>query len=142
MKNIFLILVCALSFSALAFADNDKPVKVEDMPMTAQEFLKAYFPKVKVASATLDEKDGDYEVRLENGVKIEFNKIGSWMEIEGHTALPKGIVSSNIYDYVAHNYKKTKIFKIERDKNGFEIGLDSNVEVHFDLNGNFVKAEN
>jgi len=141
MKNITLLLVCALSFSALAFADNDKPVKVEDMPMTAQEFLKAYFPKEKVTSATMDEKDGDYEVRLENGVKIEFNKIGSWMEIEGHTALPKGIVSSNIYDYVSHNYKKTKIFKIERDKKGFELGLDNNTELHFDLNGNFVKVD-
>ena len=141
MKNITLLLVCVLSFSAFAFADNDKPVKVEDMPMTAQEFLKAYFPKVKVASATLDEKDGDYEVRLENGVKIEFNNIGSWMEIEGHVALPKGIVSSNIYDYVAHNYKKAKIYKIERDKNGFEIELNTDVELQFDLNGNFVKEE-
>ena len=114
----------------------------KDKIKAEQEFLKTYFPKEKVSSVMLDEKDGDYEVKLENGVKIEFNKIGSWMEIEGHVALPKGIVSSNIYDYVAHNYKKAKIFKIERDKNGFEIGLDSNVEVHFDLNGNFVKAEN
>ena len=139
MKNITLLLICVLSFSAFAFADNDKPAKVEDMPMTAQEFLKTYFPKDKVLSVMLDEKDGDYEVKLENGVKIEFNKIGSWMEIEGHVALPKGIVSSNIYDYVSHNYKKTKIFKIERDKNGFEIELNTNVELQFDLNGNFVK---
>ena len=139
MKKIISILICALSFSA--FADNDKPAKVEDMPMTAQEFLKTYFPKDKVLSVMLDEKDGDYEVKLENGVKIEFNKIGSWMEIEGHVALPKGIVSSNIYDYVSHNYKKTKIFKIERDKNGFEIELNTNVELQFDLNGNFVKEK-
>ena len=141
MKNITLLLVCALSFSALAFADNDKPVKVEDLPMTAQEFLRTYFPKENVRSVMLDENDGDYEVKLENGVKIEFNKIGSWMEIEGHVALPKGIVSSNIYDYVAHNYKKAKIYKIERDKNGFEIELDTDVELQFDLNGNFVKED-
>ena len=64
MKNITLLLVCALSFSALAFADNDKPVKVEDMPMTAQEFLRTYFPKENVRSVMLDENDGDYEVKL------------------------------------------------------------------------------
>lgn len=139
MKNLFMILVCAFSFSALAFADNEKPAKVEDMPMTAQEFLRTYFPKEKVASVMLDEKNGDFEVKLENGVKIDFNNIGSWMEIEGHVALPKGIVSSNIYSYVSHNYKKTKIYKIERDQNGFEIELNTDVELQFDLNGNFVR---
>lgn len=128
-----------LSFSVVAQAD--KPSTIDALPKTAQEFLNTYFAKDKVASVMLDESDGDFKVRLESGAKIEFNKVGSWMEIEGLTSLPKGLVSSNIYDYVSHNYKKTKIVKIERDKNGFEIELADGRELEFDLNGNFVKLD-
>lgn len=139
MKNIFLIMICTLSFSLVALAD--KPSTIDALPKTAQEFLSTYFAKSKIASVMLDESDGDFKVKLENGVKVEFNKIGSWTEIEGLTSLPKGLVSSNIYDYVAHNYKKVKVVKIERDKKGFEIELADGRELEFDLNGNFVKID-
>ncbi len=141
MKNLLTILICLFSFSTFAFADDDKEITVSQLPQTAREFLNAYFPKEEVSYAKTDLEDGDYEVRLENGVKIDFNKLGSWTDIEGHVPLPKGIVSSNIYNHVSQNFKKAKIVKIERNNKGFEIGLNDGRELIFDLNGNFVKID-
>lgn len=141
MKKLFSILVLCLAFCFATFADNDKIIVFEQLPKTAQEFVKTYYPKQQVINIQQDIEDGDYELRLENGVKIDFNKLGSWTEIEGRVALPKGIISSNIYNYVAKNYKKSKIYKVERNQNGFEIELSNDLDLHFDLNGNFVRID-
>ncbi|MCF0207516.1 MAG: PepSY-like domain-containing protein [Bacteroidales bacterium] len=138
MKKTILILVSVFFFAVSVFAE--KPIDFSQLPKTAQEFVNTYFAKAKVSAVLLDD-DGDYEVKLDNGVEIDFNSLGSWMEISGHVALPKGILSSNIYNYISANYKKSAIHEVERDKNGFEVKLSNGIELLFDLNGNFVRVD-
>lgn len=40
-------LVCLVAFQLNAVADNDKPINVTQLPATAQQVLKKYFPSKK-----------------------------------------------------------------------------------------------
>lgn len=83
MKKVILsaiLLLGALSASAIIPFD-----KYEDLPVTAQEMLNEHFPKAKVSMIKVDRhllKKADYDVKLTNGTKIEFNNKGKWTLVD------------------------------------------------------------
>ena len=70
--------------SALAFAGNDRPIAVGELPAVAQQFIKAHFAGVEVSLSEVDEElfDKDYKVVFVNGAKVEFAKNGEWKDVE------------------------------------------------------------
>lgn len=139
MKNVFLITICLFSFSL--FACENKTSSFDKLPKTAQEFVNTYFTDSKATTVKQDIEDGDYTVKLQNGIKIKFDQMGNWTEIENLKFLPKGIVNSNIYDYIENNYPNENIIEVERDYDGIDIKLSNRLELEFDPNGNFIKID-
>ena len=53
MKKLLLLLVCLFTFQAVVKANDDKPIKVAQLPQSAQQFIKSHFGNSKVAIAKM-----------------------------------------------------------------------------------------
>ncbi len=127
-------LVCLVTFQVSAVADNDKPVSMTQLPTTAQQLIKKHFSKKKVALAKLETGlfEKSYDVVFNNGEKVEFDRRGNWTEIDCKmSAVPAALVPAKIAQYVKSTYPGTKILKIEKDDNRYEIKLSNRLEITF-----------
>lgn len=147
-KILFILLAIVLSASsAFAFIDS-YTVKRENLPEEAQAMLSEYFPKAKVSLIKVDRhllKKTDYDVRLTNGTTIEFTNKGKWTSVNcGKKAVPEALIPQTIRKYVAKNYSGVEIVSIRKRNAGYDIGLSDNIELRFNLLGQFkgVKMEN
>lgn len=132
---------CLVAFQFAARAGEDKIIPVAQLPAASQQLIKQHFATVKVAYAKVDTDwfDKDYEVVFTDGNKVEFRKDGQWKEIScKYGQLPAGVVPRAMADYVTKNYPGAKMLKIERDAKGYELKLDSGLELKFDLRYNLV----
>ena len=128
-----------------AFAGNDRPIAVGELPATAQQFIKAHFAGVEVSLSKVDEElfDKDYKVVFVNGAKVEFTKNGEWKDVEcKYGEVPAAIVPQQIRDYVAKNYPDRKITAIDRDRRDYEVELDNGLDLKFDLKFRLIDIDN
>lgn len=125
-----------------ASADNDRVIKFAELPATAQTFIKKHFPKGQVSIVKLDKElfSRSYEVILADGTKLEFDKNGTWTDIDGQRrAIPTSTIPSAIASYVAKNFVGSKVVQLERtDVGRYSVELDNGVELLFDKQFRFV----
>ncbi|MDE6334231.1 MAG: PepSY-like domain-containing protein [Muribaculaceae bacterium] len=140
MKKIFLTAIFAIIMCLSASADKYS-IKRSDLPQTAQEFLSTYFPKNKVSMVKTDRhllKKTDYDVKLTNGTKIEFNNKGEWTSVDCKTReVPQELILKAIRRYLNKNFSDVKVVKIERKSLSYELTLSDGVELKFDRLGIF-----
>ena len=136
MKKIVLFFASLFLMNLLAFADNDKPIQLTEMPKEAQQFIQRHFANQPVALAKIDADfmDKTYEVVFTNGDQVEFDKKGKWTKVDcEHTQVPLAIVPVAIQQYVSKNYPDAKVVKIElTDRKGYEVDLSNGFEIEFD----------
>lgn len=107
------------------------------LPNAAQMFIAQYFAGTTVVNVELD--DFIYEVRLSNGVELDFDMNGNWREVDCHTfAVPQGIVPGSIVNYLSTNHPNHFVVKIEVKNQRYEIELNNHLDLVFDINGNFL----
>ncbi|MBQ7856167.1 MAG: PepSY-like domain-containing protein [Alistipes sp.] len=136
----FLALSLLLASFLTASAD-DKPIGFNELPATAQTFIKTHFSNARMSHATVDAEigDTDYEVLLDNGTKLEFNGSGEWREVANKTSqVPSSIVPKGISAYVSQNYPDARIVKLERNTFRYDVTLSNHIELEFDLNSKFL----
>ena len=144
MKRIFRILMiaicCMVSFNMVANAGNDKPISVNALPAKAQTLLNNHFNGQKVMLATIESGvvSRSYDVVLQNGTKLEFDKKGNLTEIDCKLGIvPALLIPQAIKNYVKDNYAGQSVKKIEMNKNEYEVelanGLDLTFNKHFQL---------
>ncbi|WP_300729150.1 PepSY-like domain-containing protein [uncultured Bacteroides sp.] len=135
MKKLIFLLVCIFSIHTMAFADNEKPIQIGQLPTKAQQFITKYFGKHKVALAKVESSMfyKSYDVIFTNGEKLEFDKNGEWTEVKCEkSAVPQNVVPPQIRKFVRENYPDAKILKIERDSKEYEVKLSNRLEIKFD----------
>ena len=139
MKKVLLLLVCLFTLQTVVWADDDKPIQVNQLPQTAQTFIKTHFPNNKVAMAKMETDwfDKSYDVIFTNGDKLEFDKKGVWSAVPVAVVVPEAIKK-----YVATNYPDAKMLKIERDKHDYEVKLSNGWEIKFDMQFNVIDIDN
>ncbi len=131
--------ICILAFQVKALADNDKPITVNQLPAVSQQIIKKHFTGKKVAMAKMETGllEKSYEVVFTTGEKVEFDRKGSWKEVDCKlSAVPARLIPAKIASYLKANYPGIKVLKIEKDDNDYEVDLANNVEIKF--NKNFV----
>lgn len=137
---IALMLIVGCGGAAWAFVDS-YILDREKLPEAAQQMLSEYFPKAKIGMIKIDRhllKKTDYDVKLVNGTKIEFNNAGKWTSVDCKTrAVPEGLIKKPIRNYVKKNFPDLKIVKVAKKSWGYEIELSDDVELKFDLLGTF-----
>lgn len=132
-------------FSFVACSDDDdKKATYGDLPTKAQTFLETHFGgNSGILNIT---KDNDSYDVIYDKFKIEFDLDGEWDSIDGtinrqSNAIPSTVIAlipSTIAEYVAVNYGEAKIIEVDREPWGYEIDLDNNIDLKFDLDGKFI----
>ncbi len=144
MKRIILSLAALIMACGAMFADNDKPITVDQLPATAKQFITDYFSNAKVSYAKMDKElfDKSYEVVFVNGSKVEFDAKGEWENVDCEfTQVPEGIVPAQIKNYISTNHEDTKIVEIDRDRRDYEVKLSNGLKLTFDLKFNAIKID-
>ena len=79
-----MFMACLVLFALTACADDDLPIRTNQLPRNAQQFLTQYFRGVEVSYAKQDDEgfDKSYEVVFVDGNKVEFRRDGEWKEVE------------------------------------------------------------
>lgn len=140
MKIFNLILVATTLFVFSSVNAQEKYLPVSEIPGQITAYVKSHFPESKIISVKEDKEilKTEYEVKLNTMVKLEFDGNFSIKNVESKDALPKSIVPEKIAAYVQKNYPGNKILEWKKKKKGQKIELDNDIDLVFDLNGNFL----
>ena len=142
MKKILALLVCLLTISTGVRADDDRPVRFDQLPAKAQAYVKKYFPQEKVALEK-DFFDKKYEVIFANSSKVEFFKDGTWKEVDcKYSTVPEAVIPEAILRYVKATYPDHKVVKIEKEDRGYEAKLANGMKLEFDNKFNLIDIDN
>ncbi len=137
MKKI-LVLICAAVLSLGAWADDDsrQPIEAKKLPNMTLNILKSYYPDAQVVTATREKSKikHNYEVTLDNGVDLTFDKDGQWTRVDAHgEAIPTRMVPGKIAMYLSKSEPGAVVTRMEKDNlNNYEIELTSGVIYLFD----------
>ena len=135
MKKLFVLFICLFTLSTATYAREDRPIRVDQRPAKAQQFIKKDFPDLKVALAKVDKSwfDQEYEVIFVNGNKVEFRKYGDLKEVDcKYSMVPAGIVPVPIVEYLKENHPDIPVIKFEQDTKEYEVKLKGGIELTFD----------
>ncbi len=140
MRIMMVAIGCMLSYYMVATADNDKSISVTALPAKAQTLLNNHFRNQKVMLATIESGvlSRNYDVVLQNGTKLEFDKKGNLTEVDcKQGTVPAQLVPQAISNHLKDNHAGQSVKKIEMDKNEYEVeltnGLDLTFNKHFQL---------
>ena len=134
MRIMMIAIYCILSCNILASAGNDKPISVTTLPIKAQILLTNYFGNQKVALATIESGvvNKSYDVVLQNGTKLEFNKKGELTEIDcKQGVVPVNLIPLSIKNYLQNNYPWQSVKKLEIKKKEYEVELSNGIDLTF-----------
>ena len=143
MKKNILALALIIFLSVNAFAQNGM-AKFEQLPATAQEFVKTYFKDYNIQYIFCDKEfaDVDYKIRFEDGTEIEFNAKGEWTDISSkQKCIPTAFILKEITDYVETYHKDMCITDIEREFNRITIELNDTLDIEFNSKGTLISYD-
>lgn len=137
MKKIMIFAASLLLTSGVAFGatDDDRPIRYDELPATAQSFIADNFAKEQVSHITLDDgiMNDEYKVVFVSGTKLEFDGNGNWKELDcRYTEVPNTLVPTQIADYVKSNYPGSKITELKREHGEWEAKITGGLELTFD----------
>ena len=128
----------------MSACDAEGPISPSKLPKPSTSFVEQHFPDCKIIKAEYGRYVmGDtYEVDLDCGVEIDFYKKGEWKLVDCHiNAVPEAIVPQAIKKYVADNYSANIITSIDKERTGYEIELNDDLDLDFDHEGNFIRID-
>ena len=144
MKKALLTLLAMVTLLVPAKADNDIPISPDQLPAAARTFIQQTFPDAAIAYA---EKEvgftkTKYEVRLNDGTKIEFKGNGEWDKVDTkYKAVPAALVPEVIAQYVQTHYAGALIIKIDKELYGYEIELNNDLDLKFSAGGQLLDID-
>lgn len=141
MKQLFLFFI--LSFGSIS-CDCEEIVPIANLPQEVSSYVATHFPQNPIIQAVVD-KDGlklTYDVTLEGGFFLEFNRNKKVIDIEGITKLPDSVIPTQLLSYVVQNYPTSHIIGWEIERGRQEIKLNTGIELVFSANGNYIGIDN
>ena len=125
-----MVMTMSLTMSA---DDDDRVITYQQLPQTAQSFLKQHFAKKVPLVVTADWDD--YTIVYESGEKVEFDKKGNWKEVTCRTSkVPSDIIPQQIKTYIQKNYPGKSVVKMDRHRSVYEVKLNNGMEIEFNRN--------
>ncbi len=132
-KRFFLVALMCMIMSATTFA-SDRVITANQLPATAQTFINQTFPGATIMYAEID--DGKYEVHLNDGTEINFDRKGNWDKVDCKLkAVPAHLIPATIASNVETQFSGTVITKIDKERYGYEIELSNGLDLKFNRQG-------
>ena len=135
-------LVATLVFAFTACADDyQRVVQFRSLPVSAQSFIQKHFNQEDV-SRVIVEKEGlfnEYSVYMKDATEIDFNHQGNLLSVDcQYSPVPASIIPQTIVEYVNYHYPDDFITEYVVKARRLEIGLNNDLDLIFDLDGNFL----
>ncbi len=145
MKRIALMLALVVGMAVSMSASDTYAHDASVLPEAARTTIANNF-KSTVSLVKIDKDFGrvsEYEVILNDGTEITFDRNGNWDNVETSNAksVPAAFVPKGVRDYVAKNQPGTHIVGIDKERNGYDIELSNGVEIKFNKAGQFVRYD-
>ena len=141
LSKILCVAVFAAFSAVSAYADHDEfTTDTSRLPAPALETITKTYPNAKVVGIEIEKGfSTEYEVRLSDGTKFDFNSGGEWESVENKAnGAAEALIPDFAKKYVAANFAGQKITKVSRKAYGFEIDISNGLEVKFDKEGNVI----
>lgn len=145
MKKIALLMVLMVATALGMQARDQYAHDASVLPQAAQTIIKNNF-KAKVSLVKIEKEFGridEYEVILDDGSEISFDRNGNWRDVETSVrkAVPEGFLTPMMREYIKRNHPKAKVVGIEKTRNGYEVELSDGVEMKFNVAGQFIRYD-
>lgn len=129
-------------FAAIAKAD-DRPVTIEQLPAQAKAFLTEYYPEELVLYSTKDDDIilPDFNVVLENGVRLEFYNNGALKKVEALNGVPVKLIPPQIVEFVKARYPDTHFISYDVDRRDYEVTLSNRLDLTFTKNFHLIEID-
>lgn len=145
MKKMLAMFILAMLTMQVAIAGDVVTKDVNKLPASARETIKKHFPQAKISYIKIDKdlfKSTTYEATLTNGVEIDFDSKGEWMEVDcKKEEVPAAFIPASVSQYVKENFPGQRIVKFERGRRGYDAELANGLDVKFDVYGGFLKLD-
>lgn len=137
------ILFFLMGMGLMGSCDKEVDLSPSDLPAEIAAYLEMHFPDHSVIRAVedIDGRSKTYEIRLEGGFKLEFDKNKEVIEIEGKSKLPDSVIPGKILQYVQEHYPDQYIIEWELEGKNQQVKLDDKVELLFSMDGEFIKID-
>ena len=133
-KLLIISLILGLS-SSMVFADWIVPVTA--LPQKSRAFINSTFPGVQIWKVERD--GGKFEVKLSNGVDIDFYMNGDWKDIDGEwVTIPFSVLPASVANTVKQTYPQAAIIEAEKEWGNYKIKLNNFMELYITANGQLV----
>lgn len=138
-----LVISIAAAFCATAVYGDDFAITFEQLPAVSQSFVKTHFLGIQVAYCTKDSHS--FEVHMGDGSEIEFDYLGNWEDVDcKYKAVPDSVIELipvEIPNYVKANFPSTLITKVKVKTWGYELELNTGLELEFNKAGKFLRID-
>ena len=135
--------VVALVGLGIAYEEMDieRHVPLEKMPPEARGFVETNFGGQKVVLSKKEQElfCKEYEVILDGGTKIKFDRKGRWTKVDcKYGALPMGILPARVERFLQTEYAGGIVTEAKRKGSRLKVEIDDRMELTFDRNDNLV----
>lgn len=141
MRTLILAIVALLSLTSCG---KEQIISYDQLPSNARTIVESHFDRSLIAYV---KKDGagsftEYEVKFNNQDEIDFNHKGEVKSVDMKSgAVPSELVPQQIREYVAKNFAGQTIIQYSVERNGYEIELNSGLDIEFDNKFNVRKID-
>jgi hypothetical protein len=134
-------IICTIICTSCA---QEVTIPASDLPGEIKAYVANHFPNQSIKQVI---KDKDflkitYEIILDNMIKLEFNRKNEIKEIVGKIKLPNSVIPNKILTFVNNNYPNNFIISWQLDDNIQKIELDTDLDLKFRSNGDFLRIDN
>lgn len=141
-KLLFTVLALML---VLPVAAEDVEIAFEKLPEKAQKVVLKAFPDTKIKKVEMERRASliQYEVKLAGGIKMQFNKEGTFTECECTSgSVPAVLIPAKIKELIDKEFPNREIRRFEHDSKLYEVLLDNGDELSFNSTYRLVDIDN
>ncbi len=127
--------------------DEEDEIEPTDLPQEILDYIATNYPGTEVSKAEFDNDEG-YEVKLSDGTELYFDVDGNFLGTDeddndnDDEYINPADLPQQALDYIASNYPEASIVEAELEEGeGYEVELDNDIEIEFDLDGNVLEDE-
>lgn len=138
------LLVLAIVPFMLISCEKEKAISLSDTPSEITSYINTHFPENSIIQ-TIKDTDGfelTYDITLNEGIYLEFNRKKEVIKIHGLERLPDSVIPVKLLEFVSLNYANNVIIKWELDDKNQQITLNNNTQLEFNMNGDFLRIDN
>ena len=106
------------------------------LPQNIRDFLAANYSKAKIVY--IDKIRDEYEIKLNNGIYINFDKNGHWNYISSDDKLSEQLLPKNLANKlksIMKKYKNADVFEISKRIEFYRVKLTNSLELCIRHNG-------